>query len=332
MEGGKEMRITIVILLMLIVIPFTGCLGISQEEYDMVKSELRKTQELMVELQRTLGLKQTEIKNLNTQLKIEKKDNAKKIEELEAKIGSLELVQEGHLRMIDYRGKTLQEYEAKIIDLESQLKSYEERDSSSKFPRSETIANYVEPTDSNIRNQALEIVTGNPSGINADADAWKIWSIFYWVSQNIVYVSDPKGREYYQFAHETLQTKAGDCDDFSILLASMYESVGLDSAIAHMDTDDEPGTDHMTCLVYWADDSQSFLDEENTILSKKGLTSSTGQVKILYWNVKTSSSVLGKYDEGIWITADGTMSAVRGMVGYVTHKPYEAYEIIDVGR
>jgi len=339
------MKITIVILLLLIVIPFTGCLGISQEEYDRIKSELRNTQELMVELQRTLGLKQTEIQNLNTQLNIEKKDNTKNIKELEVKIGFLEQVKEEHLQMIDSRNKTLREYEAKIvdlesqlksyaakiIDLESQLKSYEERDSSSKFPRAETIANFVEPTDSNIRNQALEIVTGNPSGINADADAWKIWSIFYWISQNIVYVTDPKGQEYYQFAHETLQTKAGDCDDFSILLASMYESVGLDSALAFMDTDDEPGIDHITCFVYWASDWQSFLEDEKTILNKKGLSSPTGQVYVRYWDIRASHPVLGKYDEGIWIVADGTMNDVKGMVGYITRELYTAYEIIDVG-
>ena len=63
-----------------------------------------------------------------------------------------------------------------------------------------------------------------------------------------------------------------------------------------------------------------------------GLTSLTGQVKVIYWDVKTSSSVLGKYDEGIWITADGAISAVKGMVGNVTREPYEAKEIIDVGR
>jgi len=261
------MRIIIVILLIAVIIPLNGCLGV-EERYKAIKSDLEEVLEI---------------------------------------------------------------YKAEINDFKSQSKSYEEHDSGLKYPRAETITNYVEPTDSNVRNQALEIVTGNPSGINADADSWKIWSIFYWVSQNIQYVSDPIGQEYFQFAHETLQTKAGDCDDFSILLASMYESVGLDSALAFIDTDNELGIDHVTCLVYWADGAQSFLSDEQLILREMELKSPTEQVNVRYWEASSTHSLLGKYDEGIWITADGTMTEVRGLVGYVMHEPYVAIEIIDVG-
>jgi len=194
-----------------------------------------------------------------------------------------------------------------------------------------TLDKYVEPMDASIRKQALSIVTDAPSGINVNDDAWKVWSIYYWVSQNGDYVSDPVGQEYFIPAHEMLETMAGDCDDFSILLASMYESVGLDAALVTVDVDDEPGIDHITCVVYWSGDSQSFIDEEFIILNKMGLTSPTEELRVLYWSAGTSHSVLGKYKEGIWIVADATMNYVKGFVGYVTHKPYDAHEVIDVG-
>ncbi len=194
-----------------------------------------------------------------------------------------------------------------------------------------TLDKYVEPMDTSIRKQALSIVTDAPSGINVNNDAWKIWAIYYWVSQNGDYVSDPKGQEYYMFAHDMLETMAGDCDDFSILLASMYESVGLDAALATINTDDEPGIDHITCFVYWSGDAQSFIDEENIILNKMGLTSPTEELRVRYQSAETSHAVLGKYKEGVWIVADGTMNYVKGLVGYVTHKPYDVHEFIDVG-
>ncbi len=54
-------------------------------------------------------------------------------------------------------------------------------------------------------------------------------AIFYFVQNrdNFQYVSDPIGREYVKTARETLNTKAYDCEDASILLASMLDAVGV---------------------------------------------------------------------------------------------------------
>jgi len=68
-------------------------------------------------------------------------------------------------------------------------------------------------------------------------DMYKIATIALWVADNINYVSDPRGLEYIQPPDETLKIGGGDCDDFAVLLASMYRSVGLDAAVGLIDTD-----------------------------------------------------------------------------------------------
>jgi hypothetical protein len=190
---------------------------------------------------------------------------------------------------------------------------------------------YVEPTQYEVRTRALSIVNDAPNGINVDSDAWKIWSINYWVSSHIKYAEDPPGG-YYTNAYEVLQKKSGDCDDFSILIASMYESVGLDAALVLLNTDDNPDVDHMACLVYWSGDVKSFLDEEKIILKKKGITSPFIHVSINHIYTGTSRLLLEKYSSGVLLFSDVIMSKAGCLVGYVTHDPYEITGIIDVGR
>jgi hypothetical protein len=195
----------------------------------------------------------------------------------------------------------------------------------------EKIVLYVEPTHYEVRTRALSIVNDAPDGINVDSDAWKIWSINYWVSGHIKYVEDPPGGRYTN-AYEVLQKKCGDCDDFSILIASMYESVGLDAALVLLDTDDVPGIDHMACLVYWPDDAKSFIDEEKDILRQQRITSPVSQVIIYHIYPGTAHLMLGKYTSGVLLFSDIIMGDTGCLVGYITHEPYEVIDIIDVGR
>lgn len=55
-------------------------------------------------------------------------------------------------------------------------------------------------------------------------------ALFYY-SQNIRYINDPSAREYVQLPDETLTLLAGDCDDKSVLLASLLESIGIDADV-----------------------------------------------------------------------------------------------------
>lgn len=197
--------------------------------------------------------------------------------------------------------------------------------------RTSDVREYVEPTNPIVRDTAASVVQDSPDGIDADSEAWKIWQINYWVANNISYVSDPRGHEYFAYADETLVTKAGDCDDFAVLLSSMYESVGLDAAVANIDTDDDKQIDHMTCVVYYSKDSDSFIGEEKIIMNKVGLTSPTGKIHISYFDCVKTKLLSEKYTTGIWIVADPLMADVKDIVGYVIHEPYIAGAVIDVG-
>ncbi|MFQ5621135.1 MAG: transglutaminase family protein [Candidatus Nanoarchaeia archaeon] len=54
-------------------------------------------------------------------------------------------------------------------------------------------------------------------------------ALFYFVRDELNYVSDPSAYEYVKGPLESLQSTAGDCDDASVLLASMLGAVGIKS-------------------------------------------------------------------------------------------------------
>ncbi len=94
-------------------------------------------------------------------------------------------------------------------------------------------------TDIKNRNDYYKLVDGNDQEIKIMAD--KIASfgcdsnkicqakaIYYFVRNNIVYISDPK-YEYVKGPKETLITKGGDCDDHAVLLANLMEAIGIET-------------------------------------------------------------------------------------------------------
>lgn len=52
-------------------------------------------------------------------------------------------------------------------------------------------------------------------------------AIFYFVRNNLNYINDPINRDYLADPISTLQSQAGDCDDFSILLSNLLQSIGI---------------------------------------------------------------------------------------------------------
>ena len=198
----------------------------------------------------------------------------------------------------------------------------------SDLKRSDNVSDYVESTNPLIRNTAVSLVQDSPADIEANSEIWKIWKINNWVANNISYVSDPLSNNYFAYAHETLQVKGGDCDDFAILLASMYEAVGLDAALAYIDTYGDGILDHMACLVYYPGDGDTFREEQEKILELVGLTT---DVRFIYFDPVKSRLLPEKYESGIWIVADPTMALDKDKIGHIAHKPYQAVAIIDVG-
>lgn len=85
-----------------------------------------------------------------------------------------------------------------------------------------------------IRSLALRIAqtvpaherTGHPDMRNFSAIAS---NLYRWIVEHVVYVRDPHGIERLQSPDVTIRLKSGDCDDMSILGASLLESVGIPS-------------------------------------------------------------------------------------------------------
>lgn len=199
-------------------------------------------------------------------------------------------------------------------------------------------SDYVMPLNKQVRDTTMSIISDVPEGVFSNADSWKIWKIHNWVANNIVYVTDPLGFEYMAYPHETLDSKAGDCDDYAVLLASMYESSGLDAMIAFVDTTGDKKVDHVTCLVYYPQKTASFLEEEEIIIDKLDISYPLGKRYFKYipgtdnlMPYKTSD-IYDNYEEGIWIVADPLFVEETGIVGYIIYEPYVILAVDDVGE
>lgn len=92
-------------------------------------------------------------------------------------------------------------------------------------------------TDRGIRQVATTVVTrrcrapnsatGDGGWCIAERDRWKeAAALFAYVRANVRYTSDAYGLDTYQTGRRTLELKAGDCDDFTILLCGLAMSIG----------------------------------------------------------------------------------------------------------
>jgi hypothetical protein len=75
------------------------------------------------------------------------------------------------------------------------------------------------------------------------SDKDKTTKIFNYVRDTIQYIKDPRYTEldfdYIQTPKQTVERKAGDCDDQAVLLASMLESVGYGVNLCFVDTENK---------------------------------------------------------------------------------------------
>jgi hypothetical protein len=58
-------------------------------------------------------------------------------------------------------------------------------------------------------------------------------AIFKEINENWNYVSDPKSREYFAKASESIKNLSGDCDDHSILMAACIKAIGGTPRLVH---------------------------------------------------------------------------------------------------
>lgn len=74
--------------------------------------------------------------------------------------------------------------------------------------------------------------------LNSAATASRIAEgVLAWSTENLHYVEDPYDADYFQRPNLTLQSKRGDCDCLSILIASMLKSIGFKVYIGYLPLD-----------------------------------------------------------------------------------------------
>ena len=78
--------------------------------------------------------------------------------------------------------------------------------------------------DFHVRQTAIDILLQR--GVKPKDYVAEIRALFEWVQQNVRYTKDTVRVEVLHSARRMLELRAGDCDDFSILLGAMLEAIG----------------------------------------------------------------------------------------------------------
>lgn len=106
----------------------------------------------------------------------------------------------------------------------------------------QTIAHMRQLIDAGIKDQqvnrtAIGIVWNTPQF----SETPKAQAIYQWAQQNLRFVPDMVGKETLRSARETLTVRAGDCDDFTILIAALLGTIGIRSrAVTISSHSDDP--------------------------------------------------------------------------------------------
>ena len=104
-----------------------------------------------------------------------------------------------------------------------------------KFSKEEELRQAIDYNHSSVINFARNIATQNfqeYDGLIRERKIIQFFSIFKEIKTRWVYVSDPKGEDYYSKASETLahleynDLFKGDCDDYSIMIAACIRAIG----------------------------------------------------------------------------------------------------------
>ncbi|MBN2458375.1 transglutaminase domain-containing protein [Candidatus Woesearchaeota archaeon] len=144
-----------------------------------------------------------------------------------------------------------------IPSFDDVTKGYDINDfSGAKRPDSTDIRDYVAPTDPTIKQLSTRIAA---STCDSGKEAYKVCqakAVFYFVRDNFAYVAESD--EYMQTPTEIFYTRGGDCDDFSVLLASMEQAIGVPTRFIRA-----PG--HVYVQVYIEEALERYKEEDGWI-------------------------------------------------------------------
>jgi len=143
---------------------------------------------------------------------------------------------------------------------------------------------------------------------------FEVFVIGHWVSKNVKYISDPYGLEYIAPPNETLRVGAGDCDDFAVLLAVLYRSIGLNATVGLIDTNGDKKAEHATALVYFNASSSEILNRVSKWASVIGVKVNV----ISYFNA----------NGGTLLIIDPPMSIDSNNPWSIYHEPYKLVLIV----
>lgn len=115
---------------------------------------------------------------------------------------------------------------------------------------------------SSVRNIAVSSVVKYE---NPNTYATKVFAIYNEVANRIYYVSDPRKDEYIANPMETWEVRGGDCDDFSVLLASLYEAIDIDASIAEVSN---LTYGHVFVVLHIEEDLNTFLRNYKRLIEK----------------------------------------------------------------
>lgn len=90
-----------------------------------------------------------------------------------------------------------------------------------------------------VRSNAVEII--RRAGVQEKDSHGEVRAVFEWVKANFHFIKDPHGRETLGTADFLLELRAGDCDDYVVVLGALLSSLGYPVKIVTIKADaDEP--------------------------------------------------------------------------------------------
>jgi len=115
--------------------------------------------------------------------------------------------------------------------------------------------------DEYVRKKAVEII--HRAGVQPHDELGEIRAIVKWVQNNVHYIKDIIGVEYFMTARRLLKdveqgTSAADCDDFVILGASLLGSVGYPTGALIVDSNSDGVFNHVMLLTRTVSPTREF--------------------------------------------------------------------------
>jgi len=136
-----------------------------------------------------------------------------------------------------------------------------------------------------VRKKAQEITWSIP-GRDVDLIATEIYD---WIKKHIKYQYDPVSEEWVQDSLTTLKLESGDCDDFTVLGASLIRSLGIPARICFVKTNNEKSFSHVY-FEYHSDAKDKWIPFDAIVNRYPGWESPTISEKVVV-EIETGKSV-----------------------------------------